>query len=265
MTCLIWHGLPPGYEPCYLQPLPTLVPYLVSSKSPTGLVIVLPGGGYTGKADYEGAPIAEWLNRNGISAAVLDYRVTPYHHPLPLLDVRRAIQFTRSHAKEWNIDSQHIGLLGFSAGGHLAATCGTHFASYPDVPADEISRLDFKPNALVLCYPVISFGKFGHEGSMLSLLGENPPEELRRDLSNELQVSALTPPSFIWQTVTDQAVPVENAFLFAQALRNAQVPFELHLFPEGPHGMALSENDEQVGQWRSLCITWLAGLGFKGK
>jgi acetyl esterase/lipase len=260
----IWPNLPPGYEPSFHQPVPTLTPYMLEVTRPTGLVIILPGGGYEGKADYEGRPIAEWLNENGILAAVLDYRVNPYHHPYPLMDIKRAIQFLRSHSTEWNIDPGHIGVLGFSAGGHLAATSGTHLLPMPGMLEDEVGQASPTPDALVLCYPVISFGKYGHVGSMNSLLGPNSNAELRKDLSNELQVTSQTPPSFIWHTVADQAVPVENAILFAQALRDHQVPFELHLFPDGPHGKALALEDAVVGQWRSLCITWLRNLGFVG-
>ena len=259
----IWSAPPPGFEPALGQPVPTLTPYLVHSKTPTGLVIVLPGGGYLGKADYEGGPIAEWLNREGISAAVLDYRVAPYRHPVPLLDAKRAIQFVRSQATAWNIDPQHIGILGFSAGGHLAATTGTHLEVFPEMPDDGVAHLSSRPDALILCYAVVSFGPFGHVGSMENLLGPNPPAALRAALSNELQVTSQTPPAFIWQTATDGAVPPENALLFAQALHAHDVPFELHIFPEGPHGKALAMDDPIVGQWRPMCAAWLQGLGFR--
>jgi acetyl esterase/lipase len=258
----IWSSTPPGLDPAIGQPAPTLVPYLVHSKTPTGLVIVLPGGGYVGKADYEGGPIAEWLNQVGISAAVLDYRVAPYRHPYPLLDAKRAIQYVRSRAGEWNVDPQHIGILGFSAGGHLAATTGTHLEPFAQMPDDTVARLSSRPDALILCYAVLSFGAFGHVGSMESLLGPNPPAALREALSNELQVTRQTPPAFIWQTATDTAVVPENALLFARALHACEVPFELHIFPEGPHGKALALDDPIVGQWRGLCAAWLKGLGF---
>ena len=260
----IWSTDPPGFNPTYGQPVPTLTPFLLHAKKPTGLVIVLPGGGYEGKADYEGAPIAEWLNTIGIASAVLDYRVAPYRYPYPLLDAKRAIQFVRSQANEWSIDPHHIGILGFSAGGHLAASTGTQLGYFPEMPKDSTSQVDSCPDAMILCYAVISSGKFGHQGSMDSLLGVNPPAYLRLRVSNELQVSSQTPPAFIWHTVTDGAVPVENALLFAQALRDHRVPFELHIFPDGPHGLALGLNDPVVGQWRGLCATWLKTQGFVG-
>jgi acetyl esterase/lipase len=258
----IWSSTPPGFDPAIGQPAPTLTPYLVHSKTPTGLVIVLPGGGYEFKAEYEGGPIAEWLNEVGFSAAVLDYRVAPYNHPYPLLDAKRAIQFVRSRSAEWGVDPQHVGILGFSAGGHLAASTGTHLEAFPEMPDDPVARLGSRPDALILCYAVLSFGQYGHVGSMENLLGPNPPASLRATLSNELQVTRQTPPAFIWQTATDGAVPPENALLFAQALHANGVPFELHIFPAGPHGKALALDDPIVGQWRSLCAAWLKGLGF---
>ena len=258
----IWPGTPPGFDPVLGQPVPTLIPYLVQSPHPTGFVIVLPGGGYEFKADYEGGPIAEWLNQSGISAGVLDYRVAPYRHPVPLLDARRSIQVVRSRAAEWNVNPNHIGILGFSAGGHLAASTGTHLESFPEADVDPIGQLNARPDALILCYAVISFGPFGHVGSMENLLGPNPAQPLRDACSNELQVTHHTPPAFIWHTVTDNAVPVENTWLFAQALHAHAVPFEMHLFPDGPHGLALAQDDPAAGQWRALCIRWLKNLGF---
>ncbi len=261
-TTPIWLDLPPGNNPAVKQPAPSLTTYLLQTPHPTGMVIVLPGGGYEFKADYEGQPVAEWSNQSGIAAAVLDYRVAPYRHPYPLLDAKRAIQIARSHANEWKIDPEHIAILGFSAGGHLAATTGTFLDPNPGMIADPISELNSRPDALILCYPVISFGQFGHSGSMENLLGPNPPVSLRRQLSNELQVGQQTPPTFIWHTAEDATVPVENSLLFAQALRDQQIPFELHIFPKGPHGMALAWDDPIVGQWRDLCINWLKNSGF---
>ena len=256
----IWPGAPPGFVPAYDQSVSTLRYYPVKTNRPTGLVLVLPGGGYEFKADYEGGPIAEWLNTIGISAAVLDYRVASYRHPYPLLDAKRAIQFVRAHSSEWNVDPNRIGVLGFSAGGHLAASTGTHLEPFPEMPDDPISRLSSKPDAIILCYAVISFGRYGHEGSMHNLLGPAPSKSLRQAHSNELLGATRTPPAFIWQTATDGAVPPENSLLFAQALHAHNVPFELHIFPEGPHGLALALDDSIVGQWRSLCANWLKNL-----
>jgi len=228
----------------------------------TSAIIICPGGGYGGKADYEAYPVAQWLNSLGVSAFVLDYRVAPYLHPFSLLDARRAIQYVRSRSDEWWIDPQRVGILGFSAGGHLAATAGTHFEAYPQAPADAVGKYPFQPDLMILCYPVISFGHFRHDGSMRALLGNNPTEEQRDLLSNEKQVTSQSAPAFLWHTADDEAVPVENSLLLASALRANRVPFELHVFPHGPHGLAMAESDPQVGQWKGLCARWLVGRGF---
>ena len=258
----IWPGIPPGYKPEFDQPLPSLTPYLIHADQPTGMVIVLPGGGYEMKADYEGKPVAEWLNDAGIAAAVLDYRVAPYRHPYPLLDARRAVQLVRNNAVEWKINPHKVAILGFSAGGHLAASSGNILDPFPGMPSNPTNRLDSHPDALVLCYPVISFIRSAHTGSMENLLGPNPSDQLRQELSADVNVSSQSPPSFIWHTADDDVVPVANALLFAQALNAHQVPFELHIFPNGPHGMALAWDNAVVGQWRALCITWLKKYGY---
>lgn len=259
----LWEGTPPGFNSGYGQPVPTLIPYLVPARQPAGLVVVLPGGGYEMKAPHEAEPIARWLNRAGFSAAVVDYRVKPYHHPYPLLDARRAIQMVRSRAVRWGVDPEHIAILGFSAGGHLASTTGTHFEELPEMPQDAISHLSGRPDAMILCYPVISFGPFGHGGSMNNLLGSNPPDDLVKSLSNETQVSRQTPPAFLWHTANDEAVPVENSLLFASALSSNGVLFELHVFPDGAHGLGLAGDNPSVGQWTALCERWLVSQGFR--
>ena len=258
----LWMGNPPGFQAGYNQPAPTITPYLVEASGPRGAVVVLPGGGYGRKAAHEAEPVAQWLNRLGISAFVLDYRVAPYRHPIPLLDARRAIQLIRARAQEWSVDPDRIGILGFSAGGHLASTAGTHFEVIEAGELDVVSMQSFRPNALVLCYPVITFGQYRHNGSMENLLGVNPPVALRESLSNELQVSAQTPPTFLWHTANDASVPVENSLLFARALSAFRVPFELHIFADGVHGLGLAEEHPSSGPWTSLCARWFRGLGF---
>lgn len=240
---------------------PCLFPLVLKSGRPTGAVIVLPGGGYGGLAPHEDKPIAEWLNRGGISAFVLHYRVAPHKHPVPMLDAQRAVRLVRFYAAEWNIKSDHVGILGFSAGGHLASTAATHFDD-GQAASDPVDHVSCRPDAAVLCYPVITFGEFRNHGSMVNLIGENPPEALRQSLSNELQVTPQTPPAFLWHTSDDAAVPLENSLLFAAALHRNQVPCELHVFPHGNHGLGLAEADPIVGAWSGLCITWLKGLGF---
>lgn len=257
----IWPGTPPGFSPAYDQAPPTIAPYLAPGAALHGAIVVLPGGGYGRKAPHEAEPVALWLNSLGISAFVLDYRVAPYRSPIPLLDARRAIQLVRSRAAEWAVNPQRVGILGFSAGGHLASCAGTHFESL-DGPEDTVSRYSSRPDAMILCYPVISFGRFGHLGSMENLLGTNPPESLREAFSNEKQVSPQTPPTFLWHTADDGSVPVENSLMFAQALRACQVPFELHVFPSGQHGLGLATDHPHANAWTALCGKWLKSLGY---
>jgi acetyl esterase/lipase len=226
--------------------------------------VVLPGGGYQVKAAHEAVPIAQWLNSLGIAAFVLDYRVAPYRHPIPLLDARRAIQLVRCRAGELSIDPARIGILGFSAGGHLAASAGTHFEAYDSIylPEDEVSAFSFRPDAMVLCYPVISFIQNFHLGSIDNLLGPDSSLELRSSLTNETRVTAQTPPAFIWHTSDDGSVPVENSLLFARALSACNIPSELHVFAHGIHGVGLAKNHPYAEPWTELCARWLGNLGF---
>lgn len=275
----LWQGEIPGYDRSVGDQIPGLEPYLLSTSKRHGAVIVCPGGGYSHLAPHEGAPIAKWLNSIGISAFVLTYRIAPYKHPYPLLDAQRAIRYVRFHADEWCIDPNRIGILGFSAGGHLAATAGTHWDrgatssaaeadlrtnSQADLDADvdPIDSVPCRPDAMILCYPVISFEKFGHVGSMHNLIGQSPDESLRLSLCNEAQVTEETPPAFIWHTADDQAVPVANSLAFARSLSEHGVPFELHVFPHGRHGLGLAEQYPEVAMWSSLCATWLKSMGF---
>jgi acetyl esterase/lipase len=244
--------------------LPRLTPYLVAGEAVRGAVVVCPGGGYRGRAAHEGEPVARWLNVAGIHAFVLDYRVAPHKHPLPLLDAQRALRTVRARAREWRADPQRLGILGFSAGGHLAATAATRFDAGDPGAADPVERESSRPDAAVLCYPVVSFVEHRHTGSMQNLLGEDPPEDQRRLLSNELHVTAQTPPVFIWHTAEDAGVPVENSLLFAAALRRHKVPFALHVFPHGRHGLGLAAEQPLAETWTELCAAWLRSLGFAG-
>jgi acetyl esterase/lipase len=241
---------------------PTLVPYLVDGGEPRAAVVVCPGGGYARRADHEGEPIALWLNTLGISAFVVHYRVAPYRHPNPLMDAQRAIRTVRHRAAEWNINPQRVGILGFSAGGHLASTAGTHYDFGNTESADPIERESSKPDLLVLCYPVITFGEHAHAGSRLNLLGEMEPAELVELLSNEKRVNADTPPTFLWHTADDASVPVENAYLFAAALSRHQVPVELHVYESGRHGLGLAKEHPEAYTWSELCGNWLKKRGF---
>jgi acetyl esterase/lipase len=241
---------------------PAITPCLVPSDRLHGAVIVCPGGGYARRAPHEGEPVARWLNSLGISAFVLSYRVAPYRHPHPLADAQRAIRYVRAHAGRWHIDPARVGILGFSAGGHLAATAATHFDGGNPAAADPVERAGSRPDAVILCYPVISFVQHAHQGSARNLLGDDPSEEQRRLLSNELHVTAETPPAFLWHTAEDGGVPVENSLVFGAALRRHGVPFALHVFPHGRHGLGLAQDTPLVSTWPDLCAAWLRSLSF---
>src|SRR5664279_861310 len=221
---LLWPDGAPAAQGTADIDQPSLAPYLVPAGRGTGTaVIVCPGGGYGHLAmDHEGDQVAKWLNSLGVSAFVLKYRLGPkYHHPVELWDAQRAIRTVRSKAAQYRLSPDRIGIMGFSAGGHLASTAGTHFDAGDPDNVDPIDRLSSRPDFLVLCYPVISFGTFAHQGSKRNLLGENPDPKLVESLSNETQVTAQTPPCLLYHTTTDAAVPVENSVMFYAALRKA--------------------------------------------
>ncbi|WP_426449324.1 alpha/beta hydrolase [Paenibacillus sp. S-38] len=262
MTLLLWPEGTPGARGEEAEDNPTLVPYLAEGPGVKPAVIVCPGGGYARRADHEGEPVALWLNRLGISAFVVHYRVAPYQHPHPLSDAQRAIRTVRHRAAEWNIDPARVGILGFSAGGHLASSAGTHYDAGNPEAGDPVERQSCRPDLLVLCYPVITFGPYTHEGSKANLLGEAAPEELVSLMSSERQVNENTPPTFLWHTADDGAVPVENALFFASALSRSRVPFELHVYESGRHGLGLAEDHPQANTWTALCGTWLKKQGF---
>ena len=227
-------------------------------------VVVCPGGGYHILAyDWEGIDIAKWLNANGIAAIVLKYRLPvsgnsklPYLSPL--LDVQRALRITRYNAVKWNISPFQIGVMGFSAGGHLASTAGTHFDNGNTSAQDPVDRLTCRPDFMVLVYPVISFtADFMHKGSEEALLGKNADENLINNFSNELQVKEKTPPTFLIHAADDNVVPVENSIAFFNALNAKKIPAELHIYPTGGHGFSLAANNPHLHQWTDLCIEWI--------
>ena len=257
--------------------VPTLTICLPKAETATGAAaVVCPGGGYGMLAvDHEGKQVAEWLNSLGVAAFILKYRLGPrYHHPAMLEDAGRAIRTVRAGADRWSLDPHKIAIIGFSAGGHLASTAGTHFdAGKPDAE-DPIERVSSRPDRLILVYPVIALATpFGHAGSVRNLLGDNPTHELVESLSNERQVTKETPPAFLAHTNADKGVPAENSILFALALRKASVPVELHLFERGPHGLGLGGGtaqfkiapDPAFQMWPKLCETWLKNQGFLDK
>jgi acetyl esterase/lipase len=262
---LLWPGGAPGALGTEDIDKPSLAPYLVPAGRGTGTaVVVCPGGGYGGLSmDKEGDQIAKWLNSLGVSAFVLKYRLGPkYHHPVELGDAQRAIRTVRSKAAEYRLLPDRIGIMGFSAGGHLASTAGTHFDAGDAAAGDPIDRLSSRPDFLVLCYPVISFGEFAHQGSRRNLLGDNPDPKLVVSLSNETQVTAQTPPTFLFHTTTDGSVPVENSVMFYAALRKAGVPAELHIYERGPHGVGLAQTDEALSTWPARLADWLRVHGW---
>ncbi len=271
----LWPGGAPGAkgnEPD--RDVPTLTVWLPKPELAKGsAVVVCPGGGYGMLAvDHEGRQVAEWLNSLGVAAFVLKYRLGPrYHHPVMLKDAARAIRTVRSRAETWDLDPHRIAIIGFSAGGHLASTAGTHFdAGKPDAE-DPVERVSSRPDRMILIYPVIALEtSYGHAGSLRNLLGENPPKELVHSLSNETQVTKDTPPTFLAHTNEDKGVPPENSLLFVLSLRKANVPVEFHLFEKGQHGLGLGAGAKQFGigpnpafqEWPKLCATWLKGQGF---
>lgn len=244
----------------------TLRPFALRSGQLFPAVLVLPGGGYGGCADHEGDPVACWLNSLGISAFVLDYSVAPRRFPRPLHDARRAMQYIRRHAEPFKIDPDRVGVIGFSAGGHLAASLSNLYGEKNPAVADELEEVGARPDLAILCYPVISWGPFGHVGSKNNLLGPDPDPCLVERTSMENAVHAATPPTFLWHTAADGGVPVENSYLYAMALRKNKVPHELHVYPEGAHGLGLAtqrnKRNPHVAQWRHACERWLSEQGF---
>ncbi len=254
----------PGFDPSLGQDEPTVTPYLLPGPN-RGCVIVFPGGGYWLKAGHEAEPVAKAMNALGFSAFVLDYRVQPHRHPLPQLDAARAVRHVRHHAAGYGIHPDRIAVLGFSAGGHLAACTGVFWDGGNPSAADPVDRVSSRPDAMILCYPVIHMaGPNAHEGSAQALLGgERAAMRAERDaVTPSLHVTAQTAPAFLWHTADDEAVPVENSVSMFEALKAHGVAAELHVFPHGHHGLGLAPDDRQVSQWAGLCGEFLRNLEF---
>ncbi len=236
-----------------------------SDPSPTGTAVVIcPGGGYGILAyDHEGYQVAKWFNRIGITAAVLRYRHAPqYHHPVPLNDAQRAVRYLRANAEKWGLSPNRIGIMGFSAGGHLASTASTHFDSGNDDAKDKIDRVSCRPDFTILGYPVISLkSDFGHKGSLRNLLGGDPAPALVESLSNETQVTSETPPAFLFHTSEDRGVPVQNSLVYYQALIEHGISAELHAYQNGPHGVGLGIGDPVLHTWKERLHDWLRTNG----
>lgn len=243
--------------------VPSITPCLPPADKATGTAIVVcPGGGYGGLAlDHEGAQVAQWLNGEGIAAFILRYRHAPnYRHPVPLTDARRAVQMVRARAGEWGIDPARIGMLGFSAGGHLTASAGTLFIPGDPNAKDPVERVSSRPDFIVLIYPVIELeGPYAHIGSCHNLLGDPPDPALVEKMCLDRQVTENTPPAFLVHTGGDTGVPAENSILFYLALRKAKVPAEMHIYEKGQHGFGLAPKDPVLATWPKHCIDWLRG------
>lgn len=265
---VLWPQGAPGALGTAAKDIPTLTVYLADSSKASGAAIVIcPGGGYGGLAPHEGVDYARFLNEAGIAGFVLKYRLGPdgYHHPAMLQDAARAVRTIRARATEWNLDPKRIGIMGSSAGGHLASTLLTHFDAGRANDPDPVEQQSSRPDLGILCYAVITMGEFTHYGSRNNLLGPNPSPDLVRNLSNELQVTKDTPPTFLWHTWEDNVVPVENSLQFAQALRKAGVPFDLHIYQKGGHGLGLGTqkwDPERRHPWTRDCVYWLKVQGF---
>jgi len=259
---LLWPNGAPGAKGDKLDDKPTLTIFLPEKSKANGTAVVIcPGGGYGHlSVDKEGIQIAEWLNSLGVAGFVLEYRHRGrgYGHPAPLQDAQRAIRTVRAGAAQWNINPAHIGIIGFSAGGHLASTAGTHFDKGDSQAANPIERASCRPDFMILCYPVIVFGEqYTHKGSQDNLIGKDAPAELIKSLSSEKQVTPDTPPTFLFHTDEDKTVPVENSIQFYLALHKAKVPAELHIYQKGGHGQGLARQIPGTSNWPKDCEDWL--------
>lgn len=257
-------GAPLAHGTDPVKDIPTLTPFWPDEAKVTqAAMVICPGGGYGKLAAYEGKDYAEFLAQHGLSCFVLKYRLgsNGYRHPAMMFDVQRALRYVRSHADAWHIDSKRIGVMGSSAGGHLASVAATHFDAGDSAAADPIDRAGCRPDIAVLIYPVISMGPLTHAGSLHNLLGPTPDPKMVEFLSSELQVTPQTPPCFIFHRFEDQAVKVENSLEFAMALRRNGVPFDLHIFQQGTHGGGLggpvTPDDAQLHPWTRDLLFWL--------
>ncbi len=240
--------------------IPYMTPYMVEGAKTA--IVVCPGGGYEFRAEHEGSHIAKWLNTIGISAFVLEYRVSPYMAPAEGADVQRAIRMARRAAEACGIE--RIGVMGFSAGGHLAATASVHFDHIFYKKTDDVDSLSARPDFSVLCYPVIDMFEYRHDGSRCNLLGNYPKHDQKEFYSLHRQITDKTPPAFIWHTAEDSSVPVENSLLYAMKLSEHKIPYELHIYPYGGHGMGLAEEHPHVKAWSDALEKWLMSMGYKG-
>ncbi len=269
---LLWPDGAPGAKGTAEGDKPSLTIYLPAKEKATGAaVVIFPGGGYGHLAmDHEGHQIAQWLNSLGIAGFIVQYRHrnsgAGYGHPAPIQDAQRAIRMVRSRAAEWNVDPSRIGIIGFSAGGHLASSAGTHFQIRYSEAKDAIDQVSCRPDFMILMYPVISFTEsYTHKGSRSNLLGKDPDKNLVESFSNEKQVTPETPPTFLVHADDDKAVPPENSIAFYLALRKAGVPAEMHIYEKGGHGFGPGKDKGSVSSWMGRCADWMRGRGLLDK
>ena len=252
---------------------PDIAVFLPSGANATRqAVVICPGGGYHILAyDWEGTDMAKWLNSLGIAGIVLKYRLPVdesniISYKSPLMDAQRAIRLVRYHATEWNINPHKVGIMGFSAGGHLASTTGTHFDAGKTGAKDPVERLSCRPDFMILGYPVISMvDSITHRGSQKALLRSDSSPERVVEFSNELQVTKKTPPTFLFLAADDKAVPPENSLSFFEALKNHGVPVEMHIYPAGGHGFSLATHDAYLNRWTEDCAAWLRWINVEKK
>ena len=274
----LWPDGAPGALATKSNDIPTLTPYRPDEINATALprqsnatagaaMVICPGGAYVGLAPHEGNDYALWLNQHGVTCFVLKYRLgsSGYHYPAEFQDVTRAIRWVRAHAADYQIDPKRIGIMGSSAGGHLSSMALTHFDFGDTNSPDPVERQSSRPDIGILCYPVITMGEFTHRGSRNSLLGTNQSPEMVKYLSSELQVTPNTPPCFLWTTFEDRTVPMENSMMFAEALMKNHVPFDLHIYQKGGHGMGLGDRTPPFAHphpWAADCLFWLKVQGW---
>ncbi|MCI8403418.1 MAG: alpha/beta hydrolase [Clostridia bacterium] len=262
----LWANGVPYWDDTYIEGnesaprVPTITVYEAHSK---GAVVVFPGGGYVGRAKHEGEGYAKWLQSIGITAFVVEYRVAPYKHPAQISDAMRAVKYVRYHAEKYGIDKDKIAVMGSSAGGHLAGSVSVHFDKKMYEPTDEVDNESCRPNASILCYPVIDMFDYRHDGSKVNLIGERALHADKELMSLYMHVTEDTPQAFIWHTSSDQAVPVENSLMYADALSKKQIPFELHIYPLGHHGLGRALELPYVAQWTNSLENWFELIEWK--
>ena len=267
---LIWPDGAPGAKGTEDRDKPTLTICLPDKDKAIGTAIVIcPGGGYGDLAmDHEGTQIADWLNSNGIAAFILSYRHhgRGYSFPAPMQDAQRAMRIVRGRADEWNIDPERIGIIGFSAGGHLASSIGTHFKNEYYEAKDGFDKISCRPDFMILVYPVITMeNTYTHKGSQVNLFGRNADPNLIESYSNEKQVTPETPPTFLVHSNEDTAVPAENSVNFYLALRKAKVPAEMHIYLKGGHGTGIEKRHGVISTWSDRCVDWMTLSGLMDK